>query len=168
VGAHLNVATYRSWIHRSKIWPVSKRRYFLLDEDVPMSLKEALGRKSIVESIDGKGLKGIGDDKVIDLADERAATIITNDAGLAKRFIKRHDRKTHDACFYGLVLITAANEQAQLRLLTRFAKALVWNEISEQDVFVHIQADGKITMRSLCSHEGYERRPMQRRPKRKH
>jgi hypothetical protein len=142
---------------------MSKRRYFLLDEDVPLALRGELGRKSIVESIEQKKLQGLPDDDVIDLADQRTSTIITNDAGMARLFRERQDRKTHDACHYGLVLITAPNEEAQKRLLKRFAKAIVWNEVAEQDMYVHIEANGRLTAQSLCTHSGYARRPIQRR-----
>lgn len=145
---------------------MSKRRYFLLDEDVPLSLGRLLGRKSVVDSIEKRGQKGLPDAQVIDLADDLTATIVTNDDGLAKRFRGLRDRKMHGECHYGLVLITAPTEAAQTRLLTKYAKSIVWNEVAEQDMYVHIESDGKLTMRSLCTHTNYQRGSVRRKRRR--
>ncbi len=145
---------------------MSKRRYFVLDEDISQSLGLLFGRKAKVVSI-REFMKEAPDADVIEEALRREAVLVTNDSGLVAQYRRAKRRTREDACYPGLIHLGSEKELVQERMLKHILKKYVWNEVIEQDCLVTISVvrGGKLAVReeSLCHHQGYERRPLIRR-----
>jgi hypothetical protein len=139
---------------------VSKRRFFVLDEDIPTSLTPLFGRRAKVVSV-RQFMEGAKDLDVIEEAYRRQAVLVTNDAGLVRRFKTARRRKTEDACYPGLIHLLSDKELVQERMLKETLRKYVWNEVIEQDclVVVSINEKGRVAVRltSLYQHSGYTR-----------
>jgi predicted nuclease of predicted toxin-antitoxin system len=109
---------------------MSKRRYFLLDENLSLNLRPLFGRKADVVSM--RELKPRArDEAVIEEAFRREAGLVTNDDGLVEKYKKARCRKTEDACYPGLIHLRSNLEEVQMRLLRRILRRFVWNEVIE-------------------------------------
>jgi predicted nuclease of predicted toxin-antitoxin system len=139
---------------------VSKRRFFVLDEDISPSLIPLFGRRAKVVSV-RQFMVGAEDPDVIEEAYRREAVLVTNDAGLVRRYKQARRRKTEDACYPGLIHLLSAKELVQERMLRETLRKYVWNEVIEQDclVAVSINEKGRVAVRhtGLCQHSGYHR-----------
>ena|SRR5215471_3687900 len=147
---------------------MSKRRFFLLDEDISLSVKPRFGNQASVKSV-LELMKGADDTEVIEKANDLAAVLVTNDAGLVKRYRSARRRKTHDECYPGLIHLASDKALVQERMLRYIIPKYVWNEMLEQDFLIRVWVDeqGKVQERleSLCHHTNYERKPITRRQK---
>jgi len=145
---------------------MSKRRYFMLDEDISLNLRPLFGRKADVMSI-RELMPGAKDEDVIEAASTREAILVTNDEGLVEKYRNAPRRKTEDACYPGLIHLRDNKEEVQRRLLDHVMKRFVWNEVLEQDCLVTASLDQnkavQVKHESLCHHQDYERRQIRRR-----
>ncbi len=145
---------------------MSKRRYFVLDEDISLGLKRLFGRKAKVVSI-REFMKKAEDPDVIEEALNREAVLVTNDSGLVTHYRYAKRRTTEDACYPGLIHLGSEKELVQERMLKQVLKKYIWNEVIEQDclvdVFLTEQNEVRSTHESLCHHDGYERKALTRR-----
>ena len=139
---------------------LSKRRFFVLDEDISPNLIPLFGRRAKVVSV-REFMDGAKDPDVIEEAYRRQAVLVTNDAGLVRRFKTAPRRKTEDACYPGLIHLGSDKELVQERMLKATLRKYIWNEVIEQDclVSVSINEKGRVAMQhtSLCHHSGYQR-----------
>jgi hypothetical protein len=144
---------------------MSKRRYFVLDEDISLNLKPVFGRKADVVSI-RELMPRADDENVIEEAFKRSAVFVTNDDGLVDKYKLARRRNTEDACYPGLIHLRSSKEVDQKRLLNYVLKKYVWNEVIEQDCLVTAFIDQnkrvQVKHESLCHHSGYERRQIRR------
>ncbi len=144
---------------------MSKRRYFVLDEDISPNLEPMFGRKADVVSI-RELMPGAEDRSVIEEAFRREAVLVTNDDGLVDHYRRARRRGMEDACYPGLIHLRSNKEEVQRRLLAHILKRFVWNEVIEQDCLITAFIDERRAVRakceSLCHHEGYERRTITR------
>jgi len=144
---------------------MSKRRYFVLDEDLSVSLKLLFGRRADVVSI-REVMPRAKDEAVIEEAFRREAVLVTNDEGLVEKYRKARRRKTDDACYPGLIHLRSNMEEVQKHLLRKILRKFVWNEVIEQDYLITVYLDENKTVRvkheSLCHHRDYDRRQFTR------
>jgi predicted nuclease of predicted toxin-antitoxin system len=144
---------------------MSKRRYFVLDEDISLDLRPIFGRKAKVVSI-REFMKAAPDADVIEEALKREAVLVTNDSGLVAQYRNASRRTKEDACYPGLIHLRSEKELVQARMLKQILRKYVWNEVIEQDCLVTVSVTGadNVTVRheSLCHHQGYERKPVVR------
>lgn len=144
---------------------MSKRRYFVLDEDISVNLMPIFGRKADVVSI-RELTPGAHDEAVIEEAFVRGAVLVTNDDGLVDAYRVARRRRSEDACYPGLIHLRSSKEEVQKQLLDHILKRFVWNEVIEQDCLITAYFDQKKIIRtkheSLCRHEGYERKQIRR------
>lgn len=145
---------------------MSKRRYFVLDEDISPSLERLFGRKASVVSV-REFMKKAQDTDVIEEALRREAVLVTNDSGLVARYRHARRRTTEDACYPGLIHLGSEKELVQERMLKHILNKYVWNEVVEQDYLISVSVSGAdkidVAHESLCHHAGYERKPVLRR-----
>jgi hypothetical protein len=144
---------------------MSKRRYFVLDEDISLNLRALFGRKADVVSV-RELMPGANDADVIEEAYKREAILVTNDDGLVDRYRVARRRKLDDDCYPGLIHLRSPKEEVQKHLLEHILKKFIWNEVVEQDCLVTAFLDEKKIVRakcqSLCHHEGHERKHIRR------
>ncbi len=144
---------------------MSKRRFFVLDEDISPSLIPLFGRRADAVSVRAF-MEGAEDPDVIEESYRRESVLVTNDGGLVRRYRNAPRRKMEDACYPGLIYLGSAKELVQERMLREILKKYVWNEVIEQDCLVTVSINdlGRVAARhvSLCQHLGYERRRVTR------
>jgi hypothetical protein len=139
---------------------MSKRRFFVLDEDISKNLVFLFGRRADVVSV-RDFMEGARDSDVIEEAERREAVLVTNDGGLVQRYKNAPRRRTEDACYPGLIYLRSPMELVQERMLRHVLKMYVWNEVIEQDCLVSVSIDdkGRVATHhtSLCQHSEYKR-----------
>lgn len=144
---------------------MSKRRYFVLDEDISLNLKPMFGRKADVVSI-REVMPGAPDESVIEEAFQREAVLVTNDDRLVDQYKGARRRRLEDACYPGLIHLRSNKEEVQKRLLNQILKRFVWNEVIEQDCLITAFIDDRNGVRtkheSQCHHDSYERKQIRR------